>query len=208
MADEFRCLAEDPDRERYLEHVLSWAYLANKPYLDWLFGGETESKEALRYWHLSDVSENSLRNVWLYFRDERPFGGIICLPGEDLVRARKSDAISLLRIVPAERRPAVLERLKACAHLFEYPRDDEFYQAKMGVIPESRGTGIGKKIFGMSIDIGAEMGFKKFRGDVHVENLAALKVYQSWGYQVGPENRCEVSGLAYVPVYLDRSGEA
>ena len=96
MADEFRSLADDPDREQYLDHVLFWAYLANKPYLDWLFGGEAESKEVLTHWLKSDVSENSLRNVWLYFRDGMPYGGIICLNGEDLVRARKADAISLI----------------------------------------------------------------------------------------------------------------
>jgi GNAT superfamily N-acetyltransferase len=207
MTDEFRSLADDPDRGQHLDHVLFWAYLANKPYLDWLFGGEAEAKEVLTHWLKSDVSENSLRNVWLYFRDGKPFGGIICLGGADLVRARKADAISLMRVVPADRRPGVLERLKACAHLFDYPGSDEFYQAKMGVVPESRGTGIGKKIFGLSIDLGVERGYQKFRGDVHVDNAAALKVYQSWGYEVGPERRCDASGLAYVPVYFDRTGK-
>lgn len=206
MADEFRSLADDPDREQYVDHVLPWIYLANKPYLDWLFGDETKAKDVLDVWLRKDVSENSLRNIYLYFRDDEPYGGIVCLTGADLVRARKADAISLMRVVPADRRAGVLERLKLCSHLFDYPGPDEYYLAKMGVIPKSQGTGIGKKIFGLSLEVGASLGFRKFRGDVHVDNIAALKVYQSHGFVVGERRECAAAGLAYVPVMLDRSG--
>jgi ribosomal protein S18 acetylase RimI-like enzyme len=206
MADEFRSLAGDPDRDRYLEHVLSWVYLANKPYLDWLFGGEEVSKGVLTIWMRTEVSEVSLRNIFLYFRDGEPYGGIVCLTGEDLVRARKADAISLMRVVPVDQRSGVLERLKACSHLFDYPATDEYYLAKMGVIAKSRGTGIGKKIFGLSLEAGEALGFRKFRGDVHVDNAAAIKVYQSAGFKVGERRESIAAGLAYVPVTLDRSG--
>lgn len=205
MADEFRCLADDPDREIYHEHVLWWTYLANKPYLDWLFGEEARAKEVLSVWLRREISENSLHNVWLYLRDGEPYGGIVCLTGADLVRARKADALSLLRIVPEDRRAGVLARLKACSHLFQYPEPDEFYLAKMGVVAKAQGTGIGKKIFGASIEIGAELGFRKFRGDVHVDNAAALKVYQSAGFSVGERRESVEANLAYVPVLLDRS---
>lgn len=206
MADEFRSLAEDPDRERYLDHALPWVYQANQPYLDWLFGSGDLAREILATWMRKEVSEVSLRNIFLYFRDGEPYGGIVCLTGEDLVRARKADAVSLMRVVPVDRRPEVLGRLKACGHLFTYPEPDEYYLAKMGVVEKARGTGIGKKIFGLSLETGEALGFRKFRGDVHIDNVAALKVYQSWGFVVGEQRHCEAAGLAYVPVTLDRSG--
>jgi ribosomal protein S18 acetylase RimI-like enzyme len=207
VGDEFRSLAEDPERERHLDHALCWLYLANKPYLDWLFDGELYAKEMLVSWMRKDISENSLRNVSLYFRDGEPYGGIVTLTGSDLSRARKADALSILRDVPSERRPGVLDRMKATGNLFSYPGTDEYYLAKMGVVAAARGTGIGKKIFGLGIEMGAAAGFKKFRGDVHVDNAAALRVYQSWGFQVGERRESQASGLAYVPVHLDRSEE-
>jgi ribosomal protein S18 acetylase RimI-like enzyme len=152
-----------------------------------------------------DTSEVSIRNTFLLFRDGVPLGGLVALEGRNLIRARKADALALMKDLEGGTRDAVLGRLKACGHLFVYPGVDEYYLAKMGVVQEARGTGAAKKIFGMSIEAGAALGYKKFRGDVHVDNVPALRLYQAFGFETVAEHSCAASGLSYVSVFLDRS---
>ena len=49
-----------------------------------------------------------------------------------------------------------------------------------------------------------ELGFRKFRGDVHVDNAVALKMYDNFGWVVDERRESEESGLAYVSMVLER----
>lgn len=204
MADVFKHLAEADDPEQYIEETAPWVYLANKPYLDYLFGSEEEAFRITRQWMHRDTSEVSIKNIHLLFRDGVNLGGIVNLEGRNLARARKADLMAILKDVDPSRRESVLKRLKSAGHLFVYPRHDEYYLAKMGVMPAAQGKGVGKLIFGLGIEAGAARGYRKFRGDVHVDNIAALKVYQSFGFEIVARNESEEAGLAYVSVYMER----
>jgi ribosomal protein S18 acetylase RimI-like enzyme len=205
MTDVFRPLRELDDPLHYLPDTAPWVYQANKPYLDWLFGGEAAAQRIVDLWMRRDSSEISIRNISLLFRDGVVLGGMVMLEGKKLVSARKADTLAIARDVPAQERPAVLQRLKQVGHLFVYPADDEFYLAKMGVLPAARGTGVGRLIFGLSIEVGAALGYKRFRGDVHCDNIPALRLYESFGFKIVARNRSETSDLEYVSVFLDRS---
>jgi ribosomal protein S18 acetylase RimI-like enzyme len=205
MSDVFQPMAEVESPERFIADTAPWVYLANKPYLDWLFGGEAAARHIVDVWMRRDTSEISIRNITLMLRDGVSMGGMVMLDGHHLRRARKADTLAILRDVPPPERPAVMQRLKDAGPLFVYPAEDEFYLAKMGVLPAARGTGLGKTIFGMSIEVGERLGYRKFRGDVHVENIPALNLYQSFGFQIVERNRSESTGLEYVSVFLDRS---
>jgi hypothetical protein len=142
MGDVYQSLAEVENPEQYIPHAAPWVYLANKPYLDWLFGGEDHAKRIVDLWMRRNSSELSIRNISLLFRDGKPLGGLVALTGENLARSRKADMLAIMRDVDPPERDAVLKRLKACGNLFVYPGRDEYYLAKMGVVREARGTGV------------------------------------------------------------------
>lgn len=68
--------------------------------------------------------------------------------------------------------------------LFSTVSEDEYYLSRIGVQPDHRGKGIGKKLLKAYIEKGSAEGFKRFRLDVAESNIEAQKLYEASGFTV------------------------
>jgi ribosomal protein S18 acetylase RimI-like enzyme len=54
----------------------------------------------------------------------------------------------------------------------------------IGLLPDYRGRGIGRKLMETTIKAGKEYGLTRIQLGVHADNLNALKLYQSLGFEI------------------------
>lgn len=61
--------------------------------------------------------------------------------------------------------------------------EDTCELVKMYLLPEARGTGLGKKLIDLSMDTARKLGYKKMYLETMPELKAALKVYARYGFE-------------------------
>lgn len=191
-------MAEDSARERYLVDVLPWVHEAGNPYFDWMFGGREAARQTLASWMRRPSSEVSLARMTLLLSGDEAVGGFIGLGGAELAQSRKADWLAMLKESSEPGRSELMARLGAVRGLFPRVEPEEFYLSKMGVMPELRGTGLGRRVAEEFLAAGRAAGFRRFRLDVWSENTPARRLYESLGFRVVSESASAEAGMCYL----------
>jgi ribosomal protein S18 acetylase RimI-like enzyme len=177
--------------------VLPFVHESAQAYFDWLLGGAEAARHVLQRWLQRTSSEVSLERVTLLVEREAVVGGYIALSGADLVVCRKADSLALLTEAERSSRTALAERLRAVRSLFAPVGTGEWYLSKIGVVPNERRRGLGRRLVEAYLRSGEELACERFRLDVNADNLPAIKLYESLGFRVVHDATSTESGLRY-----------
>jgi ribosomal protein S18 acetylase RimI-like enzyme len=200
----FRSLAQDQSVEQWIPSTLPWIHEAGNPYYDWFFGGATEAGLALAEWMRRPSSEVFVGRVRLLVDAGHPVGGFIALPGSELNACRRLDALATVQAAGPEERGSMLARMRQARGLFPTVSNQEFYLSKMGVLPGHRGAGHGAAIVREYLDIGAALGFRRFRLDVWAGNRPAVHLYEAAGFRTLRESSPHPARMTYLDMALER----
>lgn len=110
-------------------------------------------------------------------------GGFIGLSGAELRQARKADTVALPKTVTANELRAVMVRMANGANLFSPVSDDEYYLSKLGLNPQFRGAGLGRRLIEGFLEEGRSGGFHHYCLEVRSDNEPALRLYRSAGFE-------------------------
>jgi ribosomal protein S18 acetylase RimI-like enzyme len=199
----FQSLAQNQSMEQWISKTLSWVREAGNPYYDWLFGDAARAESALTQWMRRPSSEVFVGRVSLLVDDGQTVGGFIALSGSELAACRRADAVATLQTVEPEERGSVLARMHSTRGLFTIPSAEEFYLSKMGVLPDFRGAGHGATIVRQYVDVGAALGFQRFRLDVWTGNRPAVQLYKAVGFRVLRESSIDQARMTYLDMALE-----
>lgn len=189
--------------ESSVPDVIGWITEAGSPYFDWLFGDVALAHDVIEARIRSRSSEVSLEVITaLTDAREHLLGGFIGLPGAELHRRRRDDSMAFLQAVPRHDRPALMARMRASRQLFPPVEPEDFYLSKMGVRPDARGRGIGRRLVDRFVAAGVAAGSRGLRLDVYADNVHAIALYTSAGFEVIEESRSEQAGMAYLAMYM------
>jgi ribosomal protein S18 acetylase RimI-like enzyme len=197
----FRPVA-DGEADRLATTMLPWLYEAGNPFYDWFFGGTEEGQKIVHEWMLRPSSEVSLSRLELLVDDE-PVGGFVALSGQDLLGCRRADALALMTRAGRASWSRLEEKAVIGRELFPPVESDEYYLSKMGVVPERRGQGHGATIVRRYVDSGLEQGLRRLRLDVSTENRTAIRLYESFGFEILAESSSERAGMRYLAMARD-----
>jgi ribosomal protein S18 acetylase RimI-like enzyme len=200
----FRSLPQDQSSEQWIPDTLPWIHEAGNPYYDWFFGGAAEAGLALAEWMRRPSSEVFVGRVRLLVDAGNTVGGFIALPGSELDTCRRLDALAAVQAAEPEERGGVLARMRLTRGLFATVSPQEFYLSKMGVLPGHRGVGHGATIVREYIDIGAALGFRRFRLDVWAGNRPAVRLYEAAGFRKLRESSARQTRMTYLDMALER----
>jgi ribosomal protein S18 acetylase RimI-like enzyme len=181
-----------------------WALIheAGNPYYDWLYGSPETAHAALGDQIQLPSSEVWLGRVLLLLTNGRVAGLFVALGGDELARCRTADALAALRAVgrSGAARSALVARIEESRALFDPPGPDEFYLSKIGVVRDRRATGLGRALLHHYLATGYAAGFRRFRVDVSPDNLRAVELYRSVGFDT--LNVREAGGIRYMSMAL------
>lgn len=186
-----------PNRYDLVPQSLPWILEAGNPYYDWLFGDAQLTMRILDAWMRRASSEVSILRVRILMCDAEVAGGFIALDGLELKRARRADAVALITAVSGADRAGLIRRLTSATDLFSPVDDDEYYLSKMGLHSRFRGKGYGRELLDRYINEGNARGYVRYRLDVHADNIAAIRRYQGFGFQIADRARTRDGSLEY-----------
>jgi GNAT superfamily N-acetyltransferase len=194
-------LAHVPDANAWIPQLAPWVYEAGNPYFDWFFSGSETARRVVEAMMRKHSSEFAVRWVTALFEGGRPIGGFVALPCGELAASRAADALTALAEVEPAARPGLVARLREARRLFLPVEPDCFYVSRLGVVPEHRGHGLGRALFGASLVKGRTEGFGRVRIDVSTRNVRGIRHYQSFGFR--PIDRSTVGGIGYLAMILE-----
>ena len=200
----FRSLPQDQSIEQWIPTTLPWIHEAGNPYYDWLFGGAAEATLALAEWMRRPSSEVFVGRIMLLVDTGHTLGGFIALPGSELDTCRRLDAFAAVQAAGPEQRRSMLTRMRLARGLFATVSAQEFYLSKMAVLPRHRGAGHGAAIVREYLDVGAALGFRRFRLDVWAGNQPAIHLYEAAGFRTLRESSAQQARMTYLDMALER----
>jgi ribosomal protein S18 acetylase RimI-like enzyme len=180
---------DDINIEERISSVLSLIYEASTPYFDWLFGGPSAALPIIESRMRSPESEMSIRDTVVWAGPEGDVVGCyIAMPGAEVERRRKVDAVAYLQYVGRAGRALLLQRMRESRELFAPVQREEFYLGKIAIRSDLRGRGHGRSLVEQFCSIGAARGHRGFVLDVNSANTAAIGLYRSVGFRVVRES--------------------
>ncbi len=109
----------------------------------------------------------------------------------------------ILRYYGPFRAPGIMRRGLQIESIIAPPKKDEFCIAHVGVHPDHRRRGIGRKIMEYMVSEAKKAGFSKLVLDVSAENPAALSLYESLGFKAIRQNESTLgNSTATVPDHI------
>jgi ribosomal protein S18 acetylase RimI-like enzyme len=174
-------------------------------YFDQLFGSRAVALKILSEWVMRPSSELWLGRIeWMRSERGEFVGGFAALGGKELKKARRADAIALVKMATPTEQTELLSRMTNLAGLFSQPSDEEFYLSKMGLFSHFRGKGLGRSLVGRYLETGQALGFRSFRLDVEGGNASALRCYRACGFRICDEHESRDGLLKYFSMRLDK----
>jgi ribosomal protein S18 acetylase RimI-like enzyme len=196
----------DHETARLVPALLGWLYEAGNPFYEWFFSELVDGPRTVGGWMLRPSSEVSLSRIELLVDGDVPVGGFVALGGDELLACRRADALALMTSVAREAWGRVEQKATIARELFPPVESDDYYLSKMGVVPERRGRGHGAAIAAEYVEAGVRHGFRRFRLDVWAENSAAIRLYESLGFETIAESTSERAGLTYRAMAYELAG--
>jgi ribosomal protein S18 acetylase RimI-like enzyme len=201
----FRAPADD-EATQLVPAILSWLYEAGNPFYDWFFSDLVDGPRTVGEWLLRPSSEVSLSRIELLVDGDEPVGGFVALGGVELLACRRADALALMTSVGRDAWGRVEQKASLARELFPPVESGDYYLSKMGVVPEQRGRGHGSAVAAEYVEAGARRGFRRFRLDVWAENGAAIRLYESLGFETIAESTSERASLTYLAMAHELAG--
>ncbi|MFO0701272.1 MAG: N-acetyltransferase [Nitrospira sp.] len=106
------------------------------------------------------------------------------MAGVDLMKKRLVGARAIGRASAELCAPALAERMVAAATALAVPKKDEWYVARIAVVPGARGKGIGGYLVTQALEEGRRHGCARCVLTVDPENDAAMRLYRKYGFEV------------------------
>jgi ribosomal protein S18 acetylase RimI-like enzyme len=194
-----QALVRAPERadEKVIAEIVPWVHTAGNPYYDWFFGGAEAARRTISAWMGRPSSEVALSRFMIALETERPIGGYLLIPEEELARCWRSDALALLRAAKGDERSALEAKVAAASPLFPPVPAGALYLSKIGVIEARKGRGLGRGLLEAVLEDARAAG----RGvalDVSADNTAARRLYSSFGFEEVSAAGVDTAGLRYL----------
>ncbi|MFC1782207.1 GNAT family N-acetyltransferase [Planctomycetota bacterium] len=194
---------DDPESKHYTSEILTGIHEAGNPYYDWFFGGHDSAQKILGKWMARTTSEVSITRVKVLFDGDRPVGGLLCLSGAELLTCRKADMLALMKEMKPGGTFNLEERFAAARTLFPRVEPDVLYLSKIWTNSNLRGEGRGREILREFLEMGRTTGFRLFQLDVSADNRRAIRLYQSYGFQIIKKSSLAQANLEYLSMKLE-----
>jgi GNAT superfamily N-acetyltransferase len=179
------CYLNSPENTVYDKaECLSWLYDAGNPYWEWLWGSADEALSQLKTWLNRSNSEISNDRVLCVLDSTKIYGGFVALGGRELQQCRKADFLTLFNYARYNHYEKLLSRMRIANQFFGAVSDDEYYLSRIGLLPDRRGTGLGRQLVRAYMDNGLRSGYRRFRLDVAESNIQAIKLYETSGFVI------------------------
>ncbi|MFZ5908660.1 MAG: GNAT family N-acetyltransferase [Chloroflexota bacterium] len=151
---------------------------------DYLFGGvHLPVEEILAGLFALPGNRFSMDVVDVAVREGQPAGMLACFPGQQFHRRELAIGLGLLRLCGLWDVMRLSVRALSIANGVETYRD-EYYLANMAVFPNFQGRGIGSALLSCAEQKAKEAGLRKCSLIVDLENPAAQRLYERFGYRV------------------------
>ncbi len=187
-----------PEVEDRLAHA-GWILDAGNPYFEWLLGGPSRSRSALRDWLDSPQSELSADRIRaVRTQSGETIGGFIAIAAEDLAACRKNDLVRMMRSTPSQDRAGLMERLRTSRDAFAPVAPDRLYLSRIGLSPRHRGRGLGVHLVDAFLGWAQEAGHRRLRLDVCAANEPALRAYRRRGFEIVDRRRLQPLDVDYL----------
>jgi ribosomal protein S18 acetylase RimI-like enzyme len=203
----FRTLSSSVDPTREIPVTLPWVHAASQPYTDWLLGDRSAAVNMLEQWMRLPASEVFIGRAVVLVEDARQVGGYIAVSGSELANCRAHDAVAAVAATAPVRRSKLVARMRLGSSLLPATGPDELYLTRMGVHAEARGCGYGKAIVHEYLRRGIRDGVRRFSLDVCSDNVSAVELYRSVGFQAEQRRHAGDLRMTYVRMVLVASRE-
>lgn len=182
--------------------VLGWLHEASNPYWDWFWGSPEVARRQAEAWMNRPSSEWSpTRALWVEHEGRRA-GGMISMPGDELMTCRKADLMALIGHLREHPDAALTERMRQARSLFLPVPEDEYYLSRLGVEPFARGYRLGRVLFELGMEDGRRRGYRNFRLDVCAQNEPGLRIYRMMGFTLVNEAHIPGTPVHYYAMKL------
>jgi ribosomal protein S18 acetylase RimI-like enzyme len=191
------------DIGEHRDAILQLDALASSHYNDFVFGDEQRARRVQRMLFDSGEAEYCPPGVHVAVIDGQCVGMLAMLPAAEVRRRRLANAMLLARardaLTGGER-----HRLALGSAVLLRPEDGDSYLARIAVMPEARGRGVGLRLLRRFVEESAAAGARRGVLAVAAENAGAIAFYRQFGFvQFGaPVARDEETGRALPYLHL------
>lgn len=179
----FSRLRDHEEVGTYAALTARWIMQSGYDFFIVLFGGKENAIHCLHHWVCRKDSEFSALLSTIALVDLQPVGVAIGVPGPEVASRRRADLLSLIKGASPERRGELSLNLQKMAGLTAPVEKADYYIRTITVDESQRGHGLGRQLVKKIIAEGGAAGFRRFRLDVQSDNLPALKLYSSLGFE-------------------------
>jgi GNAT superfamily N-acetyltransferase len=201
----FRRLSEMPGCEALVPQTSRLIYESGADYYDTLFGSRELALARLAAWVTRTSSAFACDRITLALVNASIAGIALELSGKDLPDRQRADILHLIKETESSRRELVLQKLDMIRLMTQRVRSDEYYLRSLSVEKAFRGCGLGRALLERYIDNGTTVGFCRFRLDVRGDNLVAINLYRSVGFDISNELTVPQTGWKLCSMVLRKS---
>ncbi|MEM1080869.1 MAG: GNAT family N-acetyltransferase [Pseudomonadota bacterium] len=169
-------------------------YSAGPPAFDYIFG--TRRRSALDFLTQAFPRTGSLLsfdNHVVAEVEDQVLGCGAFYDGPDYDRRSKQLLLEIVRTYGWQA-PGVIRRSLQFSQVVRRPDNNSVYLNHLGVAPESRGLGIGKRLLEYGIALAKSRGRRTFSLDVALDNPRAQQLYERMGLNVVSEHAFKPTG--------------
>ena len=172
------------DLAAHLEEVLHLDDEVSGTYNRFVFSSDEEAyavRELLLRAGCAELSSPAGQTV---LDDGRFMGFGAWMSGFDLMKRRLAGARAIGRASAELVGPALAERMAMAATALAAPKKDEWYVARIAVVPDARGKGVGGYLVAQALEEGRRRDCSRCVLAVDPENDVALRLYRRYGFEV------------------------
>lgn len=172
------------DLAGYLEDVLRLDEEVSDTYNRFVFESDDEAQVVRDLLLRSGGVEFAPPAGQAVLEDGRFMGFGAWMSGLDLLKRRLAGARAIGRASAGLIGPALVERMAKAATVLAAPKRDEWYIARIAVVPDARGKGIGGYLVAQALEEGRRRGCSRSVLAVDPENEPAMRLYRRYGFEV------------------------
>ncbi len=172
------------DLATYLVEVLHLDDEVSGTYNRFVFANDDEAHAIRDLLLRAGCTEFSSPAGQLVLEEGRFIGFGAWMSGLDLMKKRLVGARVISRTSKDLIGPALVERMTTAATALAVPQKDDWYVARIAVVPDARGKGIGRYLMVQALEEGRRRGCSRCVLSVDPENNAAMQLYHRYGFEV------------------------
>lgn len=184
----------------HYDDIAEWMVQASQPFIGWLLS--EEAYDFVRSSLVRESSEYSIQHTTLLIQGDHCVGEVSAMRGDKLSTVRLADMQALLAEARSSRGVSLSERLRISRDWFHPVSSEDFYISTLGIDPSRRRSGFGRMLMQEAISRAADEGHSTARLDVSANNVAALSLYRSLGFETISRIRIDALATEYIAMGL------